>query len=169
MSVCAVKIYEDKIVMGADSQVSYGDQHKREIDGCKIWKGHDIVFSTSGSMKEMGLFSIFCKTTKPKGNEEDDVINFFIDFVEWKKKKLGDTEEFTLENQYLFVYDMKAYSMYDFNLIHIKDYSAIGCGYIHAETVLHLGKSVEEAINITCDLNSFCERPVTIYEIRKEN
>lgn len=166
MSVGAVKIYEDKIIIGADSQQTYGWGHKRENPEAKIWKGNDIIFASTGTSTEISFFQIYCSTTKPKGSEMDDILQFFVEFAEWKKKKTASEDSVDIENGFLFIYGKKVFRICEgFSLLEIKDFNAIGAGFKHTETALYLGHSVEESIRVACKLSPYCEEPIIIHEV----
>lgn len=58
MSVACVKIYNDRIVLGADSIVVYGDMQEKQKDS-KIRKINDCSgFASSGYAKEIEFFFI---------------------------------------------------------------------------------------------------------------
>ena len=78
-----------------------------------------------------------------------------------EKEKIDDDK---IENSYIFVYKGKSYSFYDYHVLEIKDFHAIGAGYQYATTALYLNHTVGEAIKISCDLSVYCEMPVNIFE-----
>jgi len=165
MSVACVKIYNDRIVLGADSIAVYGDMQEKQKDS-KIRKINDCSgFASSGYAKEIEFFYIFCKTHQPSHNTIEGIIDYFFEFSNWKKKKIDDDK---IENSYIFVYKGESYYFYDYHVLEIKDFHAIGAGYQYATTALYLNHTVGEAIKISCDLSIYCEMPVNIFEFHKE-
>lgn len=161
MSVACVKIYNDRIVLGADSIIVYGEMQEKQKDS-KIRKINDFSgFASSGYAKEIEFFYIFCKTHQPSQNTIEGIIDYFFEFSNWKKKKIDDDK---IENFYIFVYKGKCYYFNDFYVSEIRDFCSIGAGYQYATTALYLNHTVEEAIKISCDLSIYCETPVNIFE-----
>ncbi len=165
MSVACVKLYDDTIVLGADSIMIYGDMQEKNKDA-KIRKINDYSgFASAGFAKEIEFFNIFCKTHQPSRNTIEGIIDYFFEFSNWKKKKIDDDK---IENQYIFVYKGKSYSFYEYHVVEIKDFYAIGAGYQYATTALYLNHTVEQAIKISCSLSIYCEMPANIFEFHKE-
>ncbi|HPJ86729.1 MAG TPA: hypothetical protein PLU55_01310 [Candidatus Pacearchaeota archaeon] len=165
MSVGCVKIYEDKIVLGTDSIIVYGGSQEKKKDA-KIKKiDENFGFVSTGVVKEIEFFFIFCKTHKPSHNTIEGIIDYFFEFSIWKKKKIDDDK---IENTYIIVYEGKSYYFYDYDVTPINDYSAIGAGWQYATTSLYLGHDVEEAIKTACELSIYCELPSNIIEFKKE-
>jgi len=165
MSVACVKLYDDTIVLGADSIMIYGDMQEKNKDA-KIRKINDYSgFASAGFAKEIEFFNIFCKTHQPSRNTIEGIIDYFFEFSNWKKKKIDDDK---IDNQYIFVYKGKSYSFYEYHVVEIKDFYAIGAGYQYATTALYLNHTVEQAIKISCSLSIYCEMPANIFEFHKE-
>ena len=165
MSVACVKLYDDTIVLGADSIMIYGYMQEKNKDA-KIRKINDYSgFASAGFAKEIEFFNIFCKTHQPSHNTIEGIIDYFFEFSNWKKKKIDDDK---IENQYIFVYKGKSYSFYEYHVAEIKDFYAIGAGYQYATTALYLNHTVEQAIKISCSLSIYCEMPANIFEFHKE-
>jgi ATP-dependent protease HslVU (ClpYQ) peptidase subunit len=166
MSVAAVKVYEDKIIIGADSQLTLGDgSHKKEIENVKIWKENDMVVAGAGSIYEFSSFLIYCKKNSPACATDVSIFDFFVDFATWKKEKL-QMEDFNLECSYLFVFDKHVFLIDEYFYIkEITTYQAIGSGMAYAEAALYLGHSIREALAVACRLSPECEEPLNIYEI----
>jgi ATP-dependent protease HslVU (ClpYQ) peptidase subunit len=163
MSVAIVKIYNDKIVLGADSIITNGDRQRKEKKA-KIRKSTEsISFACAGYLRETELFNVYCKSHTPTRNDYESIIDFFYEFSGWLKKKIDDS---SVNNQYIFVYDNKAYSFYDYNVEVIEDYYCIGAGEDFAYASMYYGKTVEESIKCACELSIYCELPCNIIEIK---
>jgi ATP-dependent protease HslVU (ClpYQ) peptidase subunit len=169
MSVAAVKVYEDRIIIGADSQLTLGDgSHKKEVENAKIWEGNNIIVAGAGEIYEFSLFVIYCKANNPIHATDTGIFHFFVDFVAWKTEKL-QREEFKLDCSYLFIFGKKAFLIdEDFYIKEINTYQAIGAGMTYAEAALYLGHSVDEALKVACRLSPDCEEPLTIFTIKKD-
>jgi ATP-dependent protease HslVU (ClpYQ) peptidase subunit len=163
MSVVAVKVTKNKITIGADSiLVSGWTQEKDKL--AKLGEVNGMVIGDVGNAQEGALFMVFCKTRKPREASVDALIEFMSEFQDWLNKKIGET---TLKNEYIIIFDGKAFLMEGFYIKEITDYTAIGAGMDFALAALYLGNSVKEAIKAACHLSVMCEEPVNIIEIEK--
>ncbi len=52
----------------------------------------------------------------------------------------------------------------DYFITEVTTYEAIGVGTRYALSALCLGHSVEEAIEVACELSIYCEKPVIKFE-----
>jgi ATP-dependent protease HslVU (ClpYQ) peptidase subunit len=163
MSVVAVKVKKDKIVIGADSiLVSGWTQEKDKL--AKLNKVNGMVIGDVGDAQEGGLFLVYCKTRKPREASVDALVEFMSEFQDWMNNKIGETK---LTNQYVIILDRKAFMMEGFFIKEVTDYTAIGAGMDFALSALYLGNSVKEAIKASCHLSVYCEEPINIIEITK--
>lgn len=164
MSVAVVKVENDKIILGADSIIVYG-QYQQKEDKAKIRViNQDFAFAMSGLARETSLFEMFCKTHTPSNNNEESIIDFFNEFSGWLKKKIDDD---FINSSYLIIYQGKAFEYVDYYVKEIKDYACIGAGWNLALASMYHGKTVKEAIECACELSIYCEKPVNIIEIKK--
>lgn len=163
MSVVAVKVKKDKIIIGADSiLVSGWTQEKDKL--AKLNEVNGMVIGDCGDAQEGALFLVYCKTRKPREASVDALIEFMSEFQDWMNDKIGETK---LSNQYIIVLEGKAFMMEGFFIKEVTDYTAIGAGMDFALSALYLGNSVKEAIKASCHLSVYCEEPVNIIEIEK--
>jgi ATP-dependent protease HslVU (ClpYQ) peptidase subunit len=163
MSVVAVKVTEDEIVIGADSILVTGfTQQKDKL--AKLNQVNDMIIGDVGDAQEGSLFLLFVKTRKPREASEDGMLEFFSDFQDWMKQK---TELSEIENSYIIIYQKKVFLVEGFYIKEIKDYTAIGAGMDYALTALHLGHSVKKSIEVACELSIYCEKPINIIKISK--
>ena len=163
MSVVAVKVKKNKIIIGADSiLVSGWTQEKDKL--AKLNKVNGMVIGDVGDAQEGGLFLLYCKTRKPREASVDALIEFMSEFQDWLNNKIGESK---LENQYVIVFDGKAFVMEGFFIKEVTDYTAIGAGMDFALSALYLGNSVQDSIKAACHLSVYCEEPVNIIEVEK--
>lgn len=163
MSVVAVKVKKNKIIIGADSiLVSGWTQEKDKL--AKLNKVNGMVIGDVGDAQEGALFLVFCKTRKPRESSVEALIEFMSEFQDWMNNKIGETK---LENQYIIVLEGKAFMMEGFFIKEVTDYTAIGAGMDFALSALFLGNSVQDAIKASCHLSLYCEEPVNIIEVNK--
>ena len=163
MSVVAVKVTNKKITIGADSiLVSGWTQEKDKL--AKLNEVNGMVIGDCGDAQEGGLFLIYSKTRKPREASVDALVEFMSEFQDWYRNK---TEEPKLSNQYIIVFEGKAFVMEGFWCKEVTDYTAIGAGMDFALAALYLGNSVKEAIKASCHLSVYCEEPINIIEVEK--
>ncbi len=163
MSVVAVKVTKEKIVIGADSiLVSGWTQEKDKL--AKLNKVNDMIIGDVGDAQEGALFLMYCKTRKPREASVEALVEFMSEFQDWMAKKVDITK---LENQYVIVLDGKAFMMEGFFIKEVTDYTAIGAGMDYSLAALYLGNSVKESIKAACHLSIYCEEPINIMEIKK--
>ena len=163
MSVVAVKVKKDKIIIGADSiLVSGWTQEKDKL--AKLNKVNNMVIGDCGDAQEGGLFLVYCKTRKPREASVEALVEFMSEFQDWMNDKIGETK---LSNQYIIVLEGKAFMMEGFFIKEVTDYTAIGAGMDFALSALYLGNSVKESIKAACHLSVYCEEPINIIDIEK--
>lgn len=164
MSVVAAKVYEDKIVLGADSQSTSYWHNKNSTN--KIYKiSDDFVIGGVGYTSHNQMMSMFCETNKPADNRKRDVLEFIVQYNEWMRKK---DDQYRPYNSWLMAFKGKAFWITDDLLVQeIKDYFAIGSGHEYAKAGLHLGKTVKESVKVACDLTVFCGEPIEVYEVKR--
>jgi len=164
MSVVAVKIEEGEITIGADSYVGFGDasQLKNHV---KLVECNGLVMGSVGYAKDLSLIRLYAMTHKPKSSSEEGITEFISEFVEWNKKKFDD---YHLDSWFIIVFEGRAFlATHDFYVKRVIDYESIGAGMNFAMTALKLGKNVEEAIDIACEMCIYCEKPIRILKIRE--
>jgi len=164
MSVVAVKVTKEKIVIGADSiLVSHGTTQEKD-KFAKLNKVNDIIVGDVGDAQEGGLFLMFCRTRKPREASIEAIIEFMSEFQDWMKSK---TDESKLTNEYILIIERKAFLVEGFFVKEIIDYTAIGAGMDFALSALYLGNSVEESIKAACHLSVYCEEPINLMKVKK--
>ena len=165
MSVVAVRVEKNKITIGADSILVNGyTQEKDKM--AKIFQNEWAVVGDVGEAQEGALFQIYTKTRRPRESSVEGITEFLFEFYQWKKEK---TESVELTNDYIIVFDGKAFLVEGFYVKEVKDYMAIGAGMDFALAALYMGSSVQDAIKTACHLSILCEEPVNIITIPKTN
>ena len=163
MSVVAAKVYDDKIVMAADSILVKGWSKSTNGNFTKINKINDIVVGGTGEAKELSLFWHFIKTHKPAGNTEKDILSYIIEFSKWKQDLIL---EGLIENNYLLAYDGHLFEIENMFVYEVKDYCAIGAGEDFANAALYLGHSPREAVKVACELSCYVAEPIIEYDMK---
>lgn len=165
MSVCAVKIENDKIVIGVDSQVTQGANIVNSfLDTSKIFIKNNVIVGGCGSIREINALKIFMNKNLIGDATEENILQFMFCFQQFKQE-LGML--FDLECSYIFIIDNKVYSVVQGEVIPIENYYAIGSGRDFALSALYLGHSVEESLKVACALNIYCNEPIEVKIIDK--
>lgn len=163
MSVVAVKVYPNKVVMAADSFVGFGWTSQLKDKDVKIFRQNGMVVGCVGYAQSIALFKIYCRDRKPARDDEDAIIDFVAEFVKWAKDKV---DSYIHESDFMIIYKHKAWLIdSSFYYKQITDYASMGAGQDMAQTALYLGKSPKEAVEAACELSIYCELPVAVYEV----
>lgn len=164
MSVVAARVYEDKIVLGADSQSTSYWHNKNSTN--KIYKiSEDFVIGGVGYTAHNQLMSMFCETNKPASSRKRDILEFFVQYHDYMKKKDSD---YAPRNEWLVAFNGVVYWVTpDLLIDEVKKFHAIGSGHEFAKAALYLDKTIKEAVKVACDLTVFCGEPIEIFEVKK--
>jgi len=195
VSIVAVKINPDTIDLCSDSFI--GDRSQQaKLRFAKSFQVNGITIGGAGSAEETSLLKIFCQNHSPATMDEDGVLDFFVEFIEWIKKKIPShlvrnlqrrsgkanrgvlsriwygiwkkSANATLTNAYLLIYHSKVFFIKDLYVREITMYWALGAGETYAKAALHLGHSAYEAVQVACELSPWCETPINTIQIKKE-
>lgn len=163
MSVVAARVYQDKIVVAADSILVKG-WSKRTGNFAKLEFINEMIVGGCGTAQECGLMWRYMQTHRPESPTEKDVLAFLAEFSQWKKELTGNAD---LENQFIMAYKGHLFEIEPMFVFEIKDYTAIGAGEDFANAALYLGHSPEEAVKVACDLSCYVAEPVIRYEMKR--
>jgi ATP-dependent protease HslVU (ClpYQ) peptidase subunit len=164
MSVIAGKVYNDKIVIAADSIVVKG-WSKRTGNFAKLLEINNMIIGGTGSAEELSLFFRFAQTHKPESATEKDILVFATEFANWKQTNYNNNS--FLKNTYLIAYDGHLFEIANMFINEIKDFAAIGAGEDFANAALYLGHSPEEAVKVACELCCFVSEPIIKYKMKR--
>ena len=174
MTVLIAQNTKDKIILGADTGCFYGNSgYKVHLDNhkglLKIMQVNDIVYAGTGFVSEIINFGLFCQTRKPERSDQLGMQRFFVDFGKWLKDQNISTNG-TIENSYFIVFENKLFQYQNGAILEIleNDFATDGAGFREAYMAMHLGKSVEEAINLTIQMNVWASGKAQIVEILKK-
>lgn len=162
MSVIAVKIYDDKIKIAADSIIVCGDSKRTDRNFSKLVKVNGMIIGGSGYCEELSLMYHYSETHKPASASEKDVLTFIVEFSKYKSDIAGSS---SIQNDYIVVYDGKAFSINGLFVSEVKNYDAIGAGMDFANAALYLGHNPKEAVKVACELSCFVADPIVEYEV----
>lgn len=162
MSVIAAKVYNDKIVMAADSILTNG-WSKRNNNFAKIVEINGMIAGATGTAQEASLMWHYMQTHKPASPSEKDILTFIVEFAQWKSSIAGSD----VANTYLFAYHGHLFEIVNMFVHEISDYAAIGAGEDYANTALHLGHTPQEAVKVACELCCFVCEPIVEYSMKR--
>ncbi len=165
MSVIAAKVYQDKIVIAADSILVRGWSKKsnRKNDFQKIAQINGMIIGGVGTAEANSLMFLFAETHKPARADERGIAEYFAEFAKWAK---GYADVNTIENDYLIAYSSKLFSVEGFFVAEVGNYEAIGAGEDFANTALYLGLTPERAVSVACEMCCMVSGPVVQYEMK---
>lgn len=165
MSVVATKIYEDRIVIGADSFLGRGGGTQVKDQTVKLFKSDDnMIVGTVGHADEIALYRLFLKTHRIASPTEEAILENLQEFRGWIYKKT-DQFKYELGNSWHLAFSGKAFYVTGLYVREITNYDAIGAGRDFALAALHLGHSVRDAIGVACELSCYCETPAVTLDI----
>ena len=163
MSVVAAKVYDDKIVLAADSILCYGDT-KLTKNFSKLVKINDIIIGAVGSAQEASVMWHFVRTHEPRSPELKDILDYVVEFSKWKDD-IG--LERKIDNEYLMAFRGHLYSIDGLFVNEIKDFSAIGAGMDYALAALYLDHTPKQAVKVACKLSCWVAEPIEQYEMAR--
>lgn len=165
MSVVAVRVSEDNITMSADSIIIHGEADKTPIGKGKIFNINEMLIGFSGYASEGLYMSLFAENHTPLAATERDIMQFCIDFSEYKYKLTGNR---VIENSYFIAYKSKCFLISGNYIAEIKDYYAIGYGHEYAKAALYLGHSPHDAVKTACALCCYVDEPIITLTLDKK-
>jgi ATP-dependent protease HslVU (ClpYQ) peptidase subunit len=171
MTVIAVYLTDDMIVLGADTQVTYGDNKILESYYGKLYKINNLYLGCSGSCLEAQFFRRFLETKRLRSNfTESDFSDLILEFYdEYKARTKGEAG--SLYNQYLLVHDGKAFIFSNWLIKEVEEFEAIGSGRETARTAFEVYRQLGEPpdiatiLKVTCKIDLYCHEPITLYSI----
>ena len=166
MSVVCCKIKGDKISIASDSirVRGYGQEKGDRSKYAKLVQVNGMTIGATGLCYEIAMFRVFCSTRKPKRADDDSILIFLKEFLEWKK---GLTGKFEILNDYILIFNKHAFLVCGFYVTEITTYEAIGAGMDFALSALYLGHGVKKAVEVACELSVYCEKPINSFVVKR--
>lgn len=166
MTTIAAKIEDNIIQIGADSRTSLGTvKVDQTLDRSKIFEGSDMIIASTGLTSEASLIQLFAKDHSIGNGGELRVLEWLLEFSGWKKDKTGDAK---VSNRFIIAHKSGLYTTDGLSIERAKDYTSTGSGWPFCFTALHLGKSLKESLEVSCELDAFTEGPVIIKTMELE-
>lgn len=176
MSVIAVRKEKNKITIVADSQETFGESSKKNVDCIKLRKiNNNCVVGGAGNGHVLSLFYAYTERV-PINNIQiaSDLVEYFIEFNKWAKNII---QEFAADDthvisaaQFLLVINNKVWEFNNFYIREVKvgEMSSIGSGADQLICCMELTESITKAMEIVCKYNIHCSEPLNIVEIEYE-
>ena len=173
MSVIAVKITPHEIVMGADTQTTYGSNKILDSYYGKIFDINGVYLGGVGTAYENQFLRRFLEEKRlPKNFEEKDFNNLMVDFHSFLSEKSKDNNT-NIANAYIMVHNNKAFIFDNWLIREIQDFESIGSGGETARTAYEVFKQLgqdpdlETILKVSCKVDLYCHEPLTIFRIPK--
>lgn len=161
MSVVAVKVYDNRIEMAADSIIVCGSRQETYYGKhAKLKEINDMIIGTSGSCEEESLMWLYAQNHRPAAPTEKDVLEFFVEFINWKRDKSMESGPC---NPYLLAYKGKVFHIQNYLVLEVDKFAAIGAGADYALAALYLDKDPDDAVKVACELSCYVTEPIICY------
>lgn len=164
MTVIAVDVRGEDIVIGADSQITYG-YHMRVDNPPKLIRSKTgVILAGTGAAEGNALMRLYLENNRPREASEYAVTEFITDFRKWAHDRAKDPN---LATQFLLAVDGVAYEIHDYYIALVTTFKAMGAGLEYAEAAMYLGQTVEQAIRAACHLSTACNEPIRVERMPK--
>lgn len=165
MSVVAARVYDDKIVIAADSILTNGWSKSTNNNFTKMNKDNGMIIGGCGKAEELSLMWHYMSTHKPSEATEKEILNFIIEFSKWMNDLTGSSN---INNTYLLAYEGHLFEIEDMFVFEINEYRAIGAGEDYSNAALYLGHTPKEAVKVACDLCCYVSEPIIEFVMYKD-
>lgn len=170
MSVVVAKVYDDKIVVAADSHGSVDLENIDHEEGNikKLMQINDVIIGAAGDLYEVQRLFHYFKIEHPQLLTQDDLQKFIYDFIEYKKRGYGLFDRIKkrlvfnpkLESSYIFVFNNQCYVVEGTIVFQVSKSYAIGSGWREAYAALRAGMTPKEAVDMVCKYNVTVSPPI---------
>lgn len=168
MSVIAVQKVvskgKKKVVFASDTQTTWGYNKTPKVENKtagvstygKVFTTNGMTIGCAGATSDISMFQLYARTHKPKGANKDDVLDWFIEFCDWVKKKSGGNFGDVCIHS-IIEYKGKVFSVYDWMEVHeVEDFWAVGSGMWIAIGAMEVGATAEHAVKSAMKYDLFC-------------
>lgn len=173
MSIILAKKERNKILIGSDSQETYGEDCKENVLNSKLKQiEHGIYIGGAGDAHVCNMLYTYSEKYSLKNvNTNMAIIEYFSEFSSWLKE-LVDLESDDKVNplalcQFIIINDNKLWQFINYYVREINEgeYVAIGSGSQSALTCTRLSNSIEDILKAVCSTNIYCGLPLKLMEI----
>ena len=162
MSVVCAKVYNDRIVIAADSICVRGWSKDATNNFAKLGRINGMIIGGVGYAQETSLLYQFAKTHRPLNATDRDILDFIVEFGGYQRDLTGS---FGINNNYIIGHGGKLFAVENMFVREIKEYVAIGAGMDFANAALYLGHTPIEATKTACDLCCMVAEPIIVEEM----
>lgn len=161
---------KEKIILGADKGVFYGDTGFKSNNYDKIVNINDIIIAYTGKVAIFNFLKLFISTKKPEMANEIGMTRFCLDFYKFCSDDLKISTAYNdiyNESSFFIVYQKKLF-VYRFGAVsEIKcGFETLGAGFREARTAMSLlNNDVRKSIKKTIEMNIYTSGEVDILEI----
>lgn len=175
MSVILVKKESDRIIIGSDSQESYGNDSQENILDSKLRKVEnqkDVYIASAGNAHIWSILYAYAEENSLlKIKTRMDLIRYFSEFSDWVSDiiNLGEEKIDPIELcQFIIIIKGKIWQFANYYIREIGtgEFGAIGSGAQSALACSKLNNSVETILKAVCSTNVHCSEPIKIIEIK---
>ncbi len=117
-----------------------------------------MIMGTAGSCSIGALLREYLENHQPKTNTEHGWVALIADFAKYASGI--DSNLKAADNEFLVIWRGRSFFIHNFYVLEVKDFYAIGAGRDFAFAALYLKNDVKKAIEIACELSTFCEKPI---------
>lgn len=180
MTAIAVRIYEEKIEISADSMISFSWWDKVEKSGwasikdfSKLYQVNDMVVWFSWSVEDALVISEWMKTNLPKGSTIDYIESYILSvYAHLKSRNTARVPKLQL----ILIYNDKVFYAWDYLIYEVWEYEAIGSWMHYCRTAMYLWCDTKKAVSVACefawgvggDIKRIVIDKVTSYKCKKK-
>lgn len=170
MSVIAVKITKNEIIIGSDTQATKSGYMKFDATQngqtlCKLEQFENLIIGAVGDSRMIRLMPLFLITNKLGNATEMEIVRFFHKFESWLKIEISVNIDIS-KNAFLVVFENKVFEFQNYFIREIKEFWAMGSGAKWALPALELGADVKKAVEVACKFDLYCSGEPKILTIK---
>jgi len=170
MSVIAVKVYDDKIEIAADSQATVADDTYKVVLGrkdSKLFVSDNIILGAAGEYENISMLKTFLKINPQDIHSVEDVYEFLKIFRKWEREIKGT--EVNNDQSFILVTNGKAFYINCFEVQEVEAHMSIGTGGRISTTVMNYNpkESAENAVKQAIKEDIYCGGPIICYTMDK--
>jgi hypothetical protein len=175
MSVIAVKVYQNQIVIGSDSYARYENvqapvQKGDSFDKILFSHNKKVVVGGTGTLEELRMLVYYIEDHALPGDiDQKKLFDWFIEYYKYRNRICESTTGAKdCDSNFLLICQDHCFYIERLFIVEIDTCFAIGGAREPALAVLHADTlGVPEALEAACYLNGFCCKPIVVYTISK--
>jgi hypothetical protein len=173
MSVIAVKVYDERIEIAADSQAT-SNSHREVLDekNAKLFVCGNMIIGVSGYYRSIPMLRAYLEKNPQDIHSIVGVYEFLKNFRIWEKE-IKDTEssDDSDDQNLIIVTNGKAFYIDNYEVKEVSRSEAIGSGSLVASVIMDYDPytSVCTAVKAAIKHDIYCGPPIVHYIMEKEN